>query len=155
MSTARVFTPENRLAKILESLNGPTAGELVADAEKRIDELHDAIREYVREKLATISAYAEQGEDVLFAECRALADASLEVAEVAGAAGLEAVGEVARGISAMVDSLATSGVWHSDALKLHLSALTLVTQEGGHMSKENAVILDRLRGMRAAVGVAE
>jgi len=96
-----------------------------------------------------------QGEEVLFAECRTLSDAALNVAEVAGAAGMDALGEVARGISAMVESLTTSGVWHSDALKLHLDALALINQAGGRMTEENKVILARLRGMRATVGVTE
>lgn len=155
MSAARIFTPENRLAKILQTLDGPTAAELVADADARVAKLSGAIRGYVDEKVGVILAFADQGEDVLFAECRTLSETALNVAEVAGAAGMEAIGEVARGITAMVDSLLTSGVWHSDALKLHLNALTLVNQTGGKMTGDNKVILARLRGMREAVGVTE
>lgn len=155
MTVARIFTPENRLAKILETLDGPTAAELVAEADGRVEKLSAAIQEYVQEKLQAILSFASQGEDVLFAECRTLSDAALNVAEVAGAAGMEAVGEVARGISAMVDSLLTSGVWHSDALKLHLDALALLSQGGVRSSEESKMILARLRGMREAVGVAE
>ena len=155
MTVARIFTPENRLAKILDNLDAPTAAELVAEAEGRVSKLSVAIRGYVEEKLTTIMAFATQGEDVLFAECQTLSDAALNVAEVAGAAEMEAIGEVARGISAMVDGLISSGVWHSDALKLHLDALALVNQGGGKMTDENKVILARLRGMRDAVGVVE
>lgn len=155
MTAARIFTPENRLSKILETIDGPTAAELVMDAECRVAQLSEAIHAYVEEKLKEILAFASQGEEVLFAECQTLSEAALNVAEVAGAAEMEATGEVARGISAMVDSLMTSGVWHSDALKLHLDALALVNQAGGGMSEENQTILARLRGMREAVGVVE
>ncbi|ACG79639.1 cheE protein [Phenylobacterium zucineum HLK1] len=155
MTVARIFTPENRLAKILEAIQAPTAAELIADAESRVEALGDAIRTYVAEKLEEIRAFAEQSEDVLFAECRTLGETAMNVAEVAGAAGLEAVGEVARGISAMVDNLISSGVWHTDALRLHLDALALVNASGGGMTPENEVILMRLRGMREAVGVVE
>lgn len=155
MTAARIFTPENRLAHILQTIDAPTAAELVADADGRVDKLGEAIRAYVAAKLEEIMGFAEQGEDVLFAECRTLADASLNVAEVAGAAGLEALGEVSRGISAMVESLITSGVWHSDALKLHLDALALMNQAGGRMTEENKTILARLRGMREAIGVTD
>lgn len=155
MTAARIFTPENRLAKILDSLDGPTAAELVMEAEGRVAQLSEAIHLYVEEKLKQILAFAEEGEEVLFAECQTLSSAALNVAEVAGAADMEAIGEVARGISAMVDGLVTSGVWHSDALKLHLDALALVNQAGGRLTDENKVILARLRGMREAVGVAE
>lgn len=155
MTVARIFTPENRLAKILVELDGATPAELIAAADGRVATLNAAIRGYVDDKLKEIMAFASQGEDVLFAECRTLADASLNVAEVAGAAGLDAVGEVARGISAMVEGLITSGVWHSDALRVHLEALALVNQAGGRMSEENEVILKRLRGMRQNIGVVE
>lgn len=155
MTVARIFTPENRLAQILDNLDAPTAAELVAEAEGRASKLSVAIRAYVEEKLADIMAFATQGEEVLFAECQTLSTAALNVAEVAGAAEMEAIGEVARGISAMVEGLVTGGVWHSDALKLHLDALALVTQAGGRLTDENKVILARLRGMREAVGVAE
>lgn len=155
MTVARIFTPENRLAKILESMDAPTAAELVMEAECRVAQLSEAIHAYVEEKLREILAFASQGEEVLFAECQTLSDAALKVAEVAGAAEMEATGEVARGISAMVDGLMTSGIWHSDALKLHLDALALVNQNGGGLTEENKVILARLRGMREAVGVLE
>lgn len=155
MTTARIFTPENRLASILRSLDGPTAGELIADAEGRVEQLGTAIRAYVADKLDEILGFATQGEDVLFAECRTLGDTAMNVAEVAGAAGMDALGEAARGISAMIDSLVTNGVWHSDALKLHLDALALINLSDGRMTEPNRVILARLRGMREAVGVRE
>ncbi|MFC3070607.1 hypothetical protein [Phenylobacterium soli] len=155
MSSARIFTPENRLAKILETIDAPTAAELVNDAECRVAQLSEAIHGYVEAKLQEILVFATQSEEVLFAECQTLADAAMNVAEVAGAAEMEAIGEVARGISAMVEGLTTSGVWHSDALKLHLDALALVNQNGGGLTDENKTILARLRGMREAVGVAD
>lgn len=155
MTVARIFTPENRLSKILDSIDAPTTAELLMDAECRVAQLSEAIHAYVAEKLREILAFATEGEEVLFAQCQSLSDAALKVAEVAGAAEMEAIGEVARGISAMVDSLMTSGVWHSDALRLHLDALALVNQSGGGMSEENKVILARLRGMREAIGVVE
>lgn len=155
MTVARIFTPENRLAKILGSLEGPTSSELIAEADNRVAALNTAIRAYVGEKLREIMDYATQGDEVLFAECQALSEASLNVAEVAGAAGLGAIGEIARGINAMIDNLVTSGVWHTDALRLHLDSLALVSRDGGGMTPENETILQRLRGMREAVGVVE
>lgn len=155
MTVARIFSPENRLAKILENLDAPPTAELISEAEGRVALLGDAIRSYVAEKLQEILHFSNQGEEVLFAECRTLGDAALNVAEVAGAAGQEAIGEIARGVSAMVDSLITSGVWHSDALKLHLDALALVNQAGGKTTPDTELILARLRGMRQAIGVAE
>jgi hypothetical protein len=155
MGAARIFTPENRLAKILLTLDAPDADDLVMEAEARVGRLSDGIRAYVASKLDEIMGYATQGEDVLFAECRTLGAAALNVAEVAGAARLETVGDIARGISAMVDNLITSGVWHTEALRLHLKALVLVNQGDGGRTPANQQILARLRSMREAIGIVE
>jgi hypothetical protein len=155
MSAARIFTPENRLAKILLTLDAPNADDLVTEAEVRVGRMSEAIRGYVASKLEEVMRYATQGEDVLFAECRTLGAAALNVAEVAGAARLETIGEIARGISAMVDNLITSGIWHTDALRLHLDTLALVNQGDGGRTPANDQILARLRNMREAVGIME
>jgi hypothetical protein len=155
MSVARIFTPENRLAKIVQSLDGPQAHELIADADERVGLLGEAIRSYVAGKIDEIMHYASQGEDVLFAECRTLGEAAMNVAEVAGAARLETIGDIARGISAMIDNLITSGVWHTDALRVHLNTLALVNQRDGGRTPENDLILANLRSMREAIGVVE
>lgn len=155
MIVARIFTPENRLANILHSADAPTGAELVAAAEGRLANLQDRIRDYVAEKHKEIVAYAALGDDILFAECGALGEAALGVAEVAGAAGLVTVGEIARGISAMVDSLFSSGVWHTDALRLHIDALALVDPHASDGAPDSDRILKRLRTMREAVGILE
>jgi hypothetical protein len=139
----------------LDTIDAPMAHELVFDANERVKLLEGAIRAYVAEKLKEISWYADQGEEVMFAESRSLADAAFSVAEVAGAAGLQSIGEIARGIGAMVENLFTSGVWHTDALQLHIGALALINEDGSGTTAENAHILERLRAMREAVGVVE
>jgi hypothetical protein len=153
--SARVFTPENRLAKVLASLEGKTEAELVGAAEARVARLEAVIRDYVKEKLARLLDYARIGEEALFAECRDLGAQANDIAEVASAAGLTAIGEVARGIGAMVDSLIRRGVWHTDALRLHLDALVLLNQRSGANDADDAIMLERLRGMRSAIGVLE
>lgn len=153
--SARVFTPENRLASALSSLEAPTLSELANDAEARLARLEGAIRLYVHEKLREIAEYAAKPEEELFAECRSLANHALEVAEVASAGGLAAIGEVARGIKAMVDSLITGGVWHTDALRLHISVITVLNQQVGEGEPDDELVLSRLRNMRRALGVAE
>lgn len=154
MAAPRIFTPENRLAKILQTLDGCTRSELIAEAEARVAALRGPIRAFVAEKLQEVLAFCSYSEDLLFAECRTLGDLTLDIAEVAGAGGMEAIGEVARGISAMVDSLLSDGVWHTDALRLHLDALVLLGQEG-RSAAEDDVILERLRRMRRAIKVVE
>lgn len=155
MAVVRIFTPENRLAKILESVEAPTGRELVAEAEACVADLRDSIVAHVADRLSEIATYAAMGDDLLFGGRRALGAAALDVAEVAGAAGLETVGEIARGISAMIDSHFTSGVWRIDALRVHLGALALVNQRAGEDLAEGALVLKHLHTMREAIGVAE
>ncbi len=155
MTVVRIFTPENRLASILHSREAPTGAELVTAAESRVDDLRGVILSYVAAKQKEIAAYAALGDDVLFAECRTLGDTALNVAEVAGAAGLEAVGEIARGISAMIDSLKTCGIWHTAALRLHINALGLIDQVSGADPAAGALVLKRLQAMREAIGIVE
>jgi hypothetical protein len=152
MSAPRVFEPENRLAGILTETGGHSAAELIAAADKRVAALAPVIRAYVEQRLAVILAHASKSEDVIFAECRALGDVALDIAAVAGAAGMETVGEITQGIGAMVEGLFSSGAWHSDALLLHIEALSLVEPEGSPANRE---ILDNLRAMRLSIGLAE
>lgn len=154
MSSAYLFTPENRLAQILQAIDGPTVDELVRDAEARTRLLGEGIRAFVAEKLDVLSAYAARDEASVFAECLAVADCARSIAEVAEAADLRDVGEAARGICAMVENLISNGVWHSDALRLHLDALQLL-KDGSAAPESSQVILERLREMRVSVGVQE
>lgn len=155
MSVARIFTPENRLGKILHSLGGPTTGEMVAEAEQRVEALADTIQSFVAAQVQLILPFAEQDDDVLFAECHILGDAAVQIAEVAAAAKLEAVGEIARGIATMVDGLLAFGVWHGEALRVHIRALKLVTQPQGRLASNDDAIIDQLREMRLAIGLTE
>lgn len=155
MNTAHVFTPGNRLAKILTSSEGRSEQELVDAAQSRVAQLEGAIRAYVDDKLPRLMSFADLREDDLFARCEALGRQALDVAEVAGAGGLQALGEVAHGIAAMVDSLRRHGVWHTDALQLHLNALVLLHPVSGGAPAEVEVMLRRLRNMRIAIGVTE
>jgi hypothetical protein len=47
------------------------------------------------------------------------------------------------------------GVWHSDALRLHIDAIALLNQRIGAAPAEDDVVLSRLRNMRRAIGVSE
>ncbi len=150
-----IFRPENRLAKILADLTGESAQVLIAEANARVEALGDVIRAYVREKLEVIALYGAADEAVLFAESRTLGDAARGVSEVAGAAGMDTIGEIACGICAMIDNLTANGVWHTEALKVHISALKLVNQGAVGRDAGNDAILERLTAVRAAVGIPD
>ena len=151
----QIFTPENRLAPILAGLAGETPNKLIADADARVGALRGVIQTYVAKGLEVIAGYATADESVLFAESAVLGDAARGVAEVAGAAGMETIGEIARGICAMIESLTTSGVWHTEALIVHINALKLVNLGAVGRDATDEAILRRLSAVRAAVGVLD
>lgn len=153
MPKPRVFSLVNRLAKVIDAPNAQPQEVLISKANANVEELGDAFRTHIRAKVSEILAYADQGDDVLHAEREGLGRAALSVAEIAGAANMEAVGEVSRGISAMLSDLASGG-WRSDALLVHIRSLGLVSQLGPPTAPD-LLVLDRLAAMRKAIGVVE
>lgn len=153
MTRVRFFTPENGLASIFNQ-DGRPAAELLAEAEARIVELAPQIAAFLDAEVDTLLALGMRPEEEVFAECRALSDCALRIAETAGAAGQPALGEAARGIRAMIESLFTGGVWHSDALQLHVEAVALIARSAPP-PEEQSRVLTRLQKMRERIGVME
>jgi hypothetical protein len=153
MAYPRIFTPENRLASILGGAGGQSADELTRNAEERLATLKESITDYVAGKLATIKRIASEPEEIIFAECQVMGDAALAICEVAAVAGQAALGDVARGISAMVGALISDGVWHTEALMLHIEALAMIAGDSPPSPAQTAKILARLEAMREWIGV--
>jgi len=155
MTKVRIFNPPNGLAKILEGGEGVHFDELVAGSEGRIGEMKDVLQDYVRDQARRVVWFGSLEEEIIFARCGELSQAAMNIADVAGAAELEQLGEVAHGIRAMIDSLYCKGVWHTDALEAHITSLALLNSEPPPSVKEGDAILKRLARVRAAIGVVE
>ena len=154
MQTVRIFTPENRLARALRT-DGPRAESLIADADARVAALADSIRAFVGDRIALIAPYADRPEDDLFAGCRDIGGPAMDIAEVAEAAGLDDIGAVARGVCVMLDGLATHGVWHTEALCVHLRTLRLIADPDGPTGEEAGRIVDDLLTLRRSLNLPE
>lgn len=154
MPAARVFTPENRLAEVLQTTRGIAANELIADAEKRVADQDASIRAYVFERVKSILSMVDGEDSMTGGRTAEIGARAMQIAEVAGAAGLGSLGEVARGISAMVEAAGPEGSPRPEALALHLDALRLLDRNGGHVEGEEQMLV-RLRALRTAVGVAD
>ena len=154
MQTVRISTPENRLARALRS-DGPSAESLIADADARVAALADSIRAFVADRIALMVAWADRPEDELFAGSGDIAAPAMNIAEVAEAAGLDAVGAVARGVCVMLDGLVAQGVWHTEALRIHLRALRLVGDPDRASDEEGRKIVDDLLALRRSLGLPE
>ena len=155
MGVVRIFTPENRLANIVGGPADPTAEELEQEAARRVAALGPGLRQFVDGRLAEIARIAQLPEETIFAESLALGDAALAICEVAAAAELAALGEAARGIATMVDALVSDGVWHTDALQLHIAALAMFALHPDLAASEVGIVLARLKAMRDGIGVPD
>lgn len=154
MNPARVYAVRNRISEAL-SRNGPTADRLVSDADARVAVLADRIEVFVAGKVALLTPWADQPEEALFGGCQAIGEPAMCIAEVAEAAGKDAVGAIARGICVMVEGLVSRGIWHTDALRIHLRALTLVQGQPGQPKSANLAIVEELRSLRSSLGLTE
>ena len=153
VSVVRIFTPDNRLTQVIGGPNDPTAASLVRDAETRLRPLQADIRKHVAAQCAIIAQLASGPEEVVFGHSREIGAAARHVCEIAGAAELNAVGEAARGVHAMIEALVSQGVWHTEALKLHVDAVALFGGDAAPNRAETDKILARLKAMRDWVGV--
>ncbi|MDP3370164.1 MAG: hypothetical protein Q8R45_10660 [Brevundimonas sp.] len=153
MSQARVYAVRNRISEALFSKDGPTVESLVSDADARVALLSASIEAFVAGEVAVLAAFAEQPEEALLSGCQAIGEPAMNIAEVAEAAGMDAVGGVARGICVMLDGLVSRGIWRTDALRLHLRALTLV--HGQSSQPAGLKIVEELRSLRSSLGFTD
>ncbi|MES2833161.1 MAG: hypothetical protein V4707_00480 [Pseudomonadota bacterium] len=152
MSEARVYAVRNRVSKALNSSDAPGAGVLISEADARVAVLAEQIENFVAGQVAQLAMWAEQPEASLFGGCQAIAEPAMNIAEVAGAAEMDAVGAVARGICVMLDDLRRHGIWHTDALRVHLHALTLVQGQTSEQTSAGLRVVEELRCLRSSLG---
>jgi hypothetical protein len=148
-----VFIPENRLGVILGGAGDPTCEVLAERAERALEPLRDKAKTYVTARLKRIEQLVNQSEALVFADSPKIQAAALEVCEVAAAAQMVMVGEAARALYTMVSALA-HGVWHQDALALHIQTLALIAAHNPPTAEAEA-LLTKLSLVRQRVGVPD
>ncbi|MBS0295625.1 MAG: hypothetical protein JSR45_04885 [Proteobacteria bacterium] len=155
MAAPQAFIPRNRLAAALAGSHGDAPADLVAEANRLVAEKSNTIRAFVTEAVARIVAQERCDDDVLFARCDSLSGEALDVADVAAAAGLEAAGEIARGIAVAVQALRESGAWRPEAVRLHIAALRAIGTSEATSAQAASTLLAELCALRATFGAAE
>ena len=153
MAEPKLITPENRLAAVRGRDGDPTIESMARAAEKRVAALGPSLRAHVNHQCRLIRELAAADDDTLLANAQAIGEAARSVCEVAGAAGMSAAGEAARGIFAMIDAWRASGLWHAEGLRLHVGALALLQTDCPPGRAESEKILARLKAMREWAGV--
>ncbi len=153
--TAYLFVPENRLKHVIEGPGGLTAETLESKALALVSKLEPDLKAHIAEQVEVVEDIGAEKEEILFARSLTLGDAGLSICEVAGAVGLEPLGEAAKGIVAMIDALTCQGVWHTEALRLHIDALTMFAANPALPEAEVRQVLARLKVLRDEIGVEE
>jgi hypothetical protein len=141
------------LAKILGGPMSPPVSSLVAAAEGRVASLEHTIAAHVRERAARILSHIRLPDAALHEARRELAAEANGIVDVAGAARLGLIGEVARGLGAALRHESQAERWRAAPIRLHIEALAVAMSGPG--ADEAALLLSRLKALRARLGVTE
>ena len=152
---ARAFQPPNRLASILTDPDAPTVAELIDEAEMRVSALSHEIRARVDSDCDRIMDRFEHSADSGQDDYAAIGEIALTVAELGGACGAGALGDIARGLHAMTDSLACGRAWDARVFRLHVETLALMRQQPRAGTAEHRALLYGLAALREKAGIEE
>lgn len=142
MTKVRIFTPENRLAKILVEAADSNRAELLRGAEVGLERLEPELLDDIARDVRRIIDIAARGNDAVRANAAEITQATLGITDLAVGQKLAALGAVARGLADLMDILAQDGAWRSEVFILHVEALGLVFRHGGKIAAYQRMIDD-------------
>lgn len=149
------FVPRNRLSKILSSLDRKAFAEHVAAAEQQVQRVTPILGESIEDDVLALIRLCRQNEADIFAQSREIGWLALKVVESARLANQPQLAETAEGVWEMIEALSTRGVWHTEALRIHVEALLALTSDPALDEPHRRVIAHELLRMRAAVGAKD
>lgn len=121
------FVPRNRLARILTDPGRKPFDEHVACALTAVEEITPALVGGIEGDVRTLICLCRQKEPEVFGQCRDIGRVALKLVETARLGERPALAEAAKGVWEMIDALSAHGVWHTEALRLHVEALSALT----------------------------
>ena len=145
------FVPRNRMARILSGLDRKSFADHVAGAESALAEIAPAVAESIEGDVQTLIGLCRRDEAEIFGQCRDIGRLALTIVESARLAGRPALAEAAQGMWEMIDALSARGVWHTEALRLHVDALTALVPAAANGPEGLAMTHELLR-MRERLG---
>lgn len=145
------FVPRNRLASILTGPGGKPFAEHVECAREAVQEITPALVGSIEGDVRTLIRLCRQEEAELFGHCREIGWLALKVVETARLGGRPALAEAAKGVWEMIDALSMRGVWHTEALRLHVDALNALTPAAAN-GEAGQAMADALLRLRERLG---
>lgn len=146
------FVPRNRLSKILTSLDRKAFSEHVENAAREVERIAPVLGQSIEGDVQALITLCRQDEADIFGQCREIGWLALKIVESARLAQRQELADAAEGVWEMIEALSTRGVWHTDALKVHVTALLALTAADGVGAEERRMIALELLKMRQAVG---
>ncbi len=148
------FVPRNRLSKILSAMDRRAFVEHVENAEREVERIAPRLGESIEGDVKSLIRFCRQDEATIFGQCREIGWLALRIVESARLARRPELAEAAKGVWEMIEALADRGVWHTDALRLHVDAMQALTS-GTPIDAEGLATIEReLLKMREAIGAA-
>lgn len=149
--SSTLFFPPNRLAKVLEAADARPFEELVAEAVDRGEAIKPMLREKLDVAVQALLAACARPEDELFANIGEIGWLAQRVAEDAKQADRPELSLAARGVYEMMDALFTHGMWHTEALQVHVAALKVLASRRDVPEAELSAMREHLAEMRARI----
>lgn len=146
------FVPHNRLSKIVSSLDRRSFAEHVARAEEEVEAVAAVLAESLNGDVQILIRMCRQDEADIFAQSREIGWLALRILETARLGRREELARAAEGVWEMIEALSERGVWHTDALRLHVEALNALTSSIDIDDDEQIVMDQALVRMRQAIG---
>lgn len=146
------FVPHNRLSKILSSIDKRSFAEHVARAEQEVEAVAAILAENLNGDVQILIRLCRQDEVEIFGQCREIGWLALRIVETARLGKREELARAAEGVWEMIEALSERGVWHTDALRLHVEALNALISPDAADQEERAAIDQALLRMRQAIG---
>lgn len=153
MTPTRIFTPQNRLAQVLNEASGHTAAALSAASQALLADMAGGLRVKLQAEVARLVAFRAGGDALTPSRVLELSDLAMNIVEIAGPAGRPQLGEAARGILAMTDGQDCAASAHKEALIVHVGAILLLGADPPPTRHDADGVLRQLLDMRRFLGV--
>ena len=146
------FWSESRLSVLLADLTPDVALEYVLSAEREVERIAPHLGNGIQEDVLALIGMCCQDEAEIFSQCREIGHLALRIVESARLVRMMALADTAKGVWEMTEALSDRGVWHTDALKLHVKALQALASGTLIGVEDIATIQQELHRMRASIG---
>jgi hypothetical protein len=154
-SPSIAFVPRNRLSKILSGMDRKAFAELVQNAEHEVQLIAPKLGESIGGDVQALIRLCRQDEANIFGQSREIGWLALRIVESARLADRPELAEAAEGVWEMIEALSARGVWHTDALKLHVEALQVLSGDENVTLDRRETITQALRTMRQTIGARD